>query len=45
MSASLGETVERVQLDTKDFQFLFHDGDMLVFMDKENTSRCRCRRT
>src|SRR5687768_3887346 len=29
------ETVERVRLDTKDFQFLFHDGDMLVFMDKE----------
>ena len=23
------ETVERVRLDTKDFQFLFHDGDML----------------
>ena len=30
------ETVERVRLDTKDFQFLFHDGDMLTFMDKEN---------
>ncbi len=30
------ETVERVRLDTKDFQFLFHDGDSLVFMDKEN---------
>jgi elongation factor P len=30
------ETVERVRLDTKDFQFLYHDGDMLVFMDKEN---------
>ena len=30
------ETVERVRLDTKDFQFLFHDGAMLVFMDKEN---------
>ena len=30
------ETVERVRLDTKDFQFLFADGDMLVFMDKEN---------
>jgi elongation factor P len=24
------ETVERVRLDTKDFQFLFHDGDMLT---------------
>jgi elongation factor P len=29
------ETVERVRLDTKDFQFLFHDGDMLVFMDTD----------
>jgi elongation factor P len=29
------ETVERVRLDTKDFQFLFHDGDMLVFMDMD----------
>ena len=30
------ETVERVRLDTKDFQFLFADSDMLTFMDKEN---------
>ena len=30
------ETVERVRLDTKDFQFLFADGEMLTFMDKEN---------
>ncbi len=30
------ETVERVRLDTKEFQFLFADGDMLTFMDKEN---------
>jgi len=29
------ETVERVRLDTKDFQYLYADGDMLVFMDKE----------
>ncbi len=29
------ETVERVRLDTKDFQFLFAEGDGLVFMDKE----------
>src|SRR3982751_397735 len=29
------ETVERVRLDTKDFQFLYHDGDMLVFLDKD----------
>ncbi len=30
------ETVERVRLDTKDFQFLFAEGDMLTFMDKDN---------
>jgi elongation factor P len=29
------ETVERVRLDTKDFQFLFAEGDSLVFMDKD----------
>src|SRR5438094_7008264 len=29
------ETVERIRLDTKDFQFLYADGDELVFMDKE----------
>ena len=28
------ETVEKVRLDTKDFQFLFADGDALTFMDK-----------
>jgi elongation factor P len=27
--------VERVRLDTKDYQFLYHDGDMLVFMDTD----------
>nr|WP_166175607.1 elongation factor P [Altererythrobacter segetis] len=30
------DTVERVRLDTKDFQFLYHDGEMLVFMDKDD---------
>lgn len=30
------ETVEKVRLDTKDFQFLYADGDHLVFMDKES---------
>ncbi len=30
------DTIERVRLDTKDFQFLFVDGDSLVFMDQEN---------
>jgi elongation factor P len=29
------ETVERVRLDTKDYQFLYHYGDMLVFMDTD----------
>ena len=29
------ETVEKVRLDTKDFQFLFADGEDLTFMDKE----------
>lgn len=29
------ETVERVRLDQKDFQFLFAEGETLTFMDKE----------
>jgi elongation factor P len=29
------DTVERVRLDTKDFQYLYADGDDLVFMDKD----------
>lgn len=29
------ETVERVRLDTKEFQFLFAEGDALTFMDKD----------
>src|SRR3546814_11926398 len=29
------DTVERVRLDTKEFQFLYEDGDMLVFMDND----------
>jgi elongation factor P len=29
------ETVEEVQVDRKDYQFLFANGDMLTFMDKE----------
>jgi len=29
------DTVEKVRLDTKDFQFLFADGDAFVFMDQE----------
>lgn len=30
------ESVERVRLDARDFQFLYADGDDLTFMDKEN---------
>ncbi len=30
------ESLEKVRLETMDFQYLFTDGDMLVFMDKEN---------
>ena len=27
------DTVEKVRLDTQEYQFLYEDGDMLVFMD------------
>ena len=30
------EVVERVRLDTKDFQYLYAEDDHLVFMDKDN---------
>ena len=30
------DTVERVRLDTKEYQFLYEDGEFLVFMDQEN---------
>jgi elongation factor P len=45
------DTVERVRLDTKDFQFLYAEGEDLVFMDVETYDqitrraifwRCRC---
>ena len=29
------DTVEKVRLDTKDYQFLYEDGDQLVFMDTD----------
>lgn len=29
------DTIERVRLDTKDFQYLYAEGEMLVFMDKD----------
>jgi elongation factor P len=30
------DTVEKVRLDTKDFLYLYTEGDKLVFMDEEN---------
>jgi elongation factor P len=30
------DTVERVRLDQKEYQYLYADGDMLVFMDKDS---------
>ncbi|MBV1916615.1 MAG: elongation factor P [Sphingomonadaceae bacterium] len=30
------DTVEKVHLETKDFQYLYADGDALVFMDTDN---------
>ena len=30
------DTVEKVRLDTKDFQYLYMDGEALVFMDTDN---------
>lgn len=30
------ESVEKVRVDTKDFQFLYESGEMLTFMDNEN---------
>lgn len=30
------ETVEKIHLDQRDYQFLFADGDMLTFMDTES---------
>ncbi len=30
------DTIEKVRLDTKDYQYLYSDGEDLVFMDKDN---------
>jgi elongation factor P len=38
------ETVERVRLDTKDFQFLYAEGDQLTFMDKETYDQVQLAR-
>ena len=38
------EGMERVQLDQRDFQFLFADGDTLTFMDNENYEQITMQR-
>ncbi|MGQ0559737.1 MAG: elongation factor P [Sphingosinicella sp.] len=38
------ETVERVRLDTKEFQYLYADGNDLVFMDKDSYEQVHLRR-
>jgi elongation factor P len=38
------ETVERVRLEQKDYQFLFAEGDMLVFMDTDTYEQISIRR-
>lgn len=41
---SASETVERVRLDQKDHQYLYDEGDMLVFMDSENYEQAHIAR-
>jgi elongation factor P len=38
------ETVERVRLEQKDYQFLYREGDMLVFMDMDTYEQIQVRR-
>jgi elongation factor P len=38
------ETVERVRLEQKDYQFLYLEGDMLVFMDMDTYEQIQVRR-
>jgi elongation factor P len=38
------ETVERVRLEQRDHQYLFENGDMLVFMDLENYEQIELER-
>lgn len=38
------ETVERVRLEQKDHQFLYAEGDMMVFMDLENYEQIELER-
>jgi elongation factor P len=37
------ETVERVRLEQKDYQYLFADGDMLTFMDMDTYDQIQIR--
>ncbi|SRR5690606_4647823 len=39
------ETVERVRLEQKDYQFLYADGDMLTFMDTETYDQIQLPQT
>jgi len=39
------ETVERVSLEQKDYQFLFGDGDLLTFMDNETYEQIEANRS
>src|SRR3546814_13235931 len=38
------DTVEKVRLDTKEFQFLYAEGDMLVFMDNDTYEQIKIGR-
>lgn len=38
------ETVERVSLDEREYQFLFHEGDTYTFMDKESFEQLTVQR-
>jgi len=38
------ETVEKVRLEQKDFQYLYAEGDMLVFMDMETYEQLELQR-
>ena len=38
------ETVERVRLEQKNYQFLYREGDMLVFMDMDTYEQIQVRR-
>ncbi len=38
------DTVEKVRLDTKDFQYLFADGGQLTFMDKDSFEQINLER-